>query len=78
MNDTQTLYQICDDTLVGITAINPRKFAEEFSRQRRMGTAFGQKSSNSGVKSNGGGCDLSSFDTGNRFVTVGGKKKKNK
>jgi hypothetical protein len=73
VNDSQTLYQICDDTLMGITAINPRKFAEEFSRLRKQGES--QKSGPSSVgyaQQNG----LSMFDTGNRFVTVGGKKKK--
>jgi len=72
-SDIQTLSQICDDTLVGITAINPRKFAEEFSRQRKSGTINVERKQERLTSDKG---DLSAFDSGNRFTAVNGKKKK--
>ncbi|TPX71260.1 hypothetical protein CcCBS67573_g06281 [Chytriomyces confervae] len=35
MNEPRTVSMICDDTLGGLTAIDPLKFAEEFMRRRR-------------------------------------------
>ena len=87
---------ICDDTLGGLTAIDARKFADEFLKRRR-----GDKDDAGGVSSASSrslsaspmsGMDSSSnimalmlktpsiqtdldFDTGNRFVIVGQKKK---
>ncbi|KAI8852850.1 hypothetical protein BC829DRAFT_383933 [Chytridium lagenaria] len=34
--DPSTAYIVCDDTLGGLTAIDPRKFADEFLRRRKM------------------------------------------
>lgn len=71
LNETITFYQICDDTLVGIHAINPRKFADEFLRLRRQNLIE--------TKATGREKEvLSTFDTGNRFQTVSSRKKKNK
>ena len=33
--EPSTIMMICDDTLAGVAAINPRKFGEEFCRRRR-------------------------------------------
>lgn len=35
LNDQQTIYTICDDTLGGLTAVDPRKFAGEFIDRRK-------------------------------------------
>jgi hypothetical protein len=36
LNETSVIYDICNDTLGGITAIDPLKFAEEFIKRRKM------------------------------------------
>jgi len=36
LNETSVIYDICTDTLGGITAIDPLKFAEEFIKRRKM------------------------------------------
>ncbi|KAJ3295147.1 hypothetical protein HK104_002957 [Borealophlyctis nickersoniae] len=80
--DTGTLQLVCDDTLGGLTAIDPRKFADEFARRRRA-DANGSSEGWSGVASGGAtttaGAALEGFDTGNKFVVVKqGKKKRSK
>ena len=69
---------ICDDTLGGLTAIDPRKFGEEFLKRRRadMNGAFG---SVDGVGASSG-TGLEGFESANKFVVVGkgAKKKKSK
>ncbi|KAI8615226.1 hypothetical protein BC830DRAFT_1123725 [Chytriomyces sp. MP71] len=35
MNEPKTVAMICDDTLGGLTALDPHKFAEEYMRRRR-------------------------------------------
>lgn len=72
--DSGTIQMICDDTLGGLTAIDPRKFAEEFGKKRRADLS-GEMERVSG--SNGGSNGLEVFESGNKFVVVkGGKKKK--
>jgi hypothetical protein len=74
VNDIQTLNSICDDALLGVTAINPRKFAEEFHRLRKSGNT--PKAERPEQRN-----EFSAYHTGNRFTAVGGggkKKKKNK
>jgi hypothetical protein len=41
INDSPTTYSICDDTLGGLTAIDPRKFADEFIRRRKIDSMGG-------------------------------------
>ncbi|ORX59986.1 hypothetical protein BCR36DRAFT_316252 [Piromyces finnis] len=36
LNESSVIYDICNDTLGGITAIDPLKFAEEFIKRRKM------------------------------------------
>ncbi|KAI8810195.1 hypothetical protein BJ742DRAFT_802469 [Cladochytrium replicatum] len=90
-SETSTLLSVCDDTLGGLTAIDPRKFGEEFIRRRASGGGSADRGAVSPDNSAGGaersvpgvvkgvlGAALDDFDTGNRFVTVGGKGKKKK
>ncbi|KAI8811032.1 hypothetical protein BJ742DRAFT_148360 [Cladochytrium replicatum] len=91
-SETSTLLSVCDDTLGGLTAIDPRKFGEEFIRRRAAGggsadggavspdsgVSGGAERSVPGVVKGVTGAALDDFDTGNRFVTVGGKGKKKK
>ncbi|KAI9209481.1 uncharacterized protein BJ171DRAFT_118358 [Polychytrium aggregatum] len=85
-NETATVVSICDDTLGGLTAIDPRKFAEEFQRRRKIEQASGALADSAGwntvgVSANnqgvtlGGPANLEGFDTGNKFVVVGKSKK---
>ncbi|TPX64602.1 hypothetical protein SpCBS45565_g05773 [Spizellomyces sp. 'palustris'] len=81
MNDTATLQMICDDTLGGLTAIDPRKFADEFSKKRRA-DASGSSISSDGWTAVGptapSTVSLDVFDSGNKFVVVGKQSKKKK
>ncbi|KAI9098690.1 hypothetical protein DFS34DRAFT_649391 [Phlyctochytrium arcticum] len=86
ISDQATLQMICDDTLGGLTAIDPHKFADEFSR-RRKADASGISLASEGWTSVGSGAapglptaTLETFDSGNKFVMVGkgSKKKKGK
>ncbi|TPX37157.1 hypothetical protein SmJEL517_g01056 [Synchytrium microbalum] len=73
IGEASTLQLICDDTLGGLTAIDARKFADEFVRRRRSDreettTPGGGSSRPSSANS------MADFDTGNRFVVVNKKK----
>ncbi|KAJ3023455.1 UNVERIFIED_CONTAM: hypothetical protein HDU68_008611 [Siphonaria sp. JEL0065] len=73
-NEPKTMMSICDDTLGGLTAIDPVKFAEEFIRRRRadlQGPAAYAAASGAGSS---GGDAARGFDSG--FVTVQKKKGK--
>ncbi|KAJ3027221.1 UNVERIFIED_CONTAM: hypothetical protein HDU68_004224 [Siphonaria sp. JEL0065] len=70
-NEPKTMVSICDDTLGGLTAIDPVKFAEEFIRRRRADL---QGPAAYAAASGGGGDAARGFDSG--FVTVQKKKGK--
>ncbi|KAJ3043398.1 hypothetical protein HDV00_005096 [Rhizophlyctis rosea] len=74
--DSGTTQMICDDTLGGLTAIDPRKFADEFMKRRRAdASGVGVESLNGAGGASGTG--LESFESANKFVVVGkGAKKK--
>ncbi|TPX56223.1 hypothetical protein PhCBS80983_g04675 [Powellomyces hirtus] len=80
---------ICDDILGGLTAIDPRKFADEFIRKRKADASGSSLTAASategGWTSVGSGAvapqpvqTLDSFDSGNKFVVVGKQNKKKK
>ncbi|KAJ3166600.1 hypothetical protein HDU88_003082 [Geranomyces variabilis] len=92
-NESAITQSICDDILGGLTAIDPRKFAEEFGRRRKADasgtvvsgsgdvgwTPIGASASGAGAAGgNHGGSSLDSFDSGNKFVVVGKQTKKKK
>ncbi|KAJ3416190.1 hypothetical protein HDV05_002835 [Chytridiales sp. JEL 0842] len=87
LNDSFTTFSICDDTLGGLTAIDPRKFAEEFMRRRKADVASGSGGSEGGWTSVGGsaapagaipGGTFKSFESTNSFTVVGQKAKNKK
>ncbi|KAJ3120894.1 hypothetical protein HK100_012606 [Physocladia obscura] len=39
VNEPKTISMVCDDTLGGLTAIDPIKFADEFVRRRKADAA---------------------------------------
>ncbi|KAJ3017113.1 hypothetical protein HKX48_003709 [Thoreauomyces humboldtii] len=74
---------ICDDILGGLTAIDPRKFAEEFIRKRKAdanGAAIAASESWTAVSGSAPApataASLDTFDSGNKFVVVGKQSKK--
>ncbi|KAI9331571.1 hypothetical protein BDR26DRAFT_870035 [Obelidium mucronatum] len=71
-NEPKTMVSICDDTLGGLTAIDPVKFAEEFMRRRKADVSdpAGYVAGSSGSSNDAG----RGFDSG--FVTVQKKKGK--
>ncbi|KAJ3351432.1 hypothetical protein HDU83_008934 [Entophlyctis luteolus] len=74
-NETHTISMICDDTLGGLTAIDPIKFADEFVRRRKadaLNDPAAWAASSSGIvgKASGEG-------GAGGFVVVGKKKGKN-
>ncbi|KAI9336836.1 hypothetical protein DFJ73DRAFT_18127 [Zopfochytrium polystomum] len=90
INESATTVSICDDTLGGLTAMDARKFAEEFLRRRRndienpgwtiAGSAT-KAGSSAGLPASAviGPSSLNKFETANSFTVVsgkGGKKKK--
>ncbi|TPX40378.1 hypothetical protein SeMB42_g06034 [Synchytrium endobioticum] len=72
--ESSTLHMVCDDTLGGLTAIDPRKFADEFVK-RRHADRDDSVGISGGATRLANVSSLSEFDTGNRFVTVNSKKK---
>ncbi|KAJ3181282.1 hypothetical protein HDU87_001413 [Geranomyces variabilis] len=92
-NESDITQSICDDILGGLTAIDPRKFAEEFGRRRKADangsvvsgsgdvgwTPVGASASGAGAAGGShGGNSLDTFDSGNKFVVVGKQTKKKK
>lgn len=69
-SDSATIYQICDDSFAGITAINPRKFAEQLISLRK------NKASAPKIVSAPKTTGMEAYETANRFVVVNNKKKK--
>jgi len=78
-SNSSMIHTICDDTLGGYTAIDSRKFALEFIRRRQAVAEGGWQtvretaSGRDGRVSGGGG---GGFETVNKFVVVGKKKKR--
>lgn len=77
VSDSATIYDICNDTLGGYTSIDSRRFAEEFIRRRRMDASHGGnwETITSGPSSASSSNNISGFETTNKFVVVGKKKK---
>ncbi|KAJ3191065.1 proteasome core particle subunit beta 2 [Irineochytrium annulatum] len=73
-NESQTTYSICDDTLGGLTAIDPRKFAEEFMKRRKMDatdpgwSVAGSVANPPAASANVGGSSLGRFESSNSFT----------
>ncbi len=84
VTDPGTIMMICDDTLGGMLALDPRKFGEEFLRRRRQDhfdQLQGGGASSSAAKAPAGlpkPTPLEAFATpgANKFVMVGGKGRK--
>lgn len=78
LGDMDIIMQICDDTLGGLTSIDPRKFAREFvNRQQEMQRAMQGTSAQKSTKSRKSVDAMAAFDTGNKFTLVnGGNRKK--
>ncbi|KAJ3211362.1 hypothetical protein HDU82_006024 [Entophlyctis luteolus] len=81
-NETRTISMICDDTLGGLTAIDPIKFADEFVRRRKADAAndpaawaAGGSATVAGTGSAIGGKASGEVGSGG-FVVVGKKKGK--
>jgi hypothetical protein len=84
IGETSTTYIVCDDTLGGLTAIDPRKFADEFLKRRRADeqgwTSVSAGSGGAAPSSAAVNNSFKGYESVNSFTVVGQKagKKKNK
>ncbi|KAJ3086378.1 hypothetical protein HK102_013208 [Quaeritorhiza haematococci] len=80
--DADTIKLICDDTLGGLTAMDARKFAEEFMRRRKSDSSSSSSGVGGSPSAAWGGVEtgFEGLETQNKFVMVGkaAKKKKKK
>ncbi|KAJ3112047.1 Glycine--tRNA ligase 1, mitochondrial [Phlyctochytrium bullatum] len=78
--EASAMYDVCNDTLGGLTAIDPRKFADEFIKRKKMDSqdqgwsVASQGNPSAKVPTPAAGGVLRDFETSNSFTVVGGGK----